>query len=648
MDTKTFSNPISPKDIKITDPFWARYMELARTEVIPYQWEALNDRLPDTEPSYWVKNFRVAAGLEEDGFNGRVFQDSDGFKWLEAVAYSLMSHPDPELEKTADEVIDLICAAQQPDGYLDTYYIINGLDKRWTNLRDNHEMYCLGHMTESAVAYYEATGKDKFLNAVIRYVDLVDANFGPEPGKMKGYPGHEILEMALVRLYNVTKNEKHLKLAKYFIDQRGQAPLYFEEEGKKYNKPSYWAENKWLNNRYYQADVPVREQEFAEGHAVRAVYLYSGMASVARETGDVTLLKACDRIWKDIVERQMYITGGIGSCDVGESFSYDYDLPNDTAYNETCAAIGLMFFARRMLEIRADSSYSDAMERALYNGVISGMSQDGKRFFYVNPLEVDPEACEKSSIHFHVEPVRQKWFACACCPPNLARLLTSLGSYAYTLNDDSVYMHLFVGGDFAHTVGGKSVSFSVNTKYPWEGNIAVKMAMEGEASFTYALRIPGWCNGKYTLKVNGEAAACEMKDGYALLNRTWKNGDEITLELPMDVRVMTANLKVREDVNKVAVTCGPIVYCLEEADNGKNLHLVHLGKKRDFKVAFDPNFFGGMNVITVTGEAQKQDDCTTLYREDSEPVFEEKTLKLIPYYAWANRGVNEMTVWMYR
>lgn len=376
--------------------------------------------------------------------------------------------------------------------------------------------------------------------------------------------------------------------------------------------------------------------------------MYTAMADMAAKTGDKELFKACRTIWDDIVNCQMYITGGIGSCDVGESFTYDYDLPNDTAYTETCAAIGLMFFARRMLEIRADGSYGDAMERALYNGVISGMSQDGKRFFYVNPLEVDPEACEKNSLRFHVKPIRQKWFGCACCPPNLARLLTSIGSYAYTLNNDSVYMHLFVGGDFTHTVNGKAVSFSVNTKYPWEGNVAVKMAMEGEASFTYAVRIPGWCSGKYVLKVNGETVGCEVKDGYALLNRTWKDGDVISLELPMDVRVMVANPKVREDINKVAVTCGPIVYCLEEADNGKNLHLLHLGKKRDFQVSFDPDFFGGMNVITVTGEALKQDECAALYREDSEPVYEEKALKLIPYYAWANRGVNEMTVWMYR
>ncbi len=647
MDKKNFSVPLSPRKIRITDPFWANYMELVRTEVIPYQWEALNDRLPDTDPSYCLRNFRVASGMEKGEFGGCVFQDSDVYKWLEAVAYSLMAHPDAELEKLADETIDLICSAQQPDGYLDTYYIINGLDKRWTNLRDNHELYCLGHMTESAVAYYDATGKDKFLNTVIRYVDHVDSIFGPEPEKKKGYPGHEILEMALMRLYGITHDEKHLKLAKYFVDQRGQQPLYFEEEAKLNGEKDYFA-NSWLDKRYHQADVPVREQQYAEGHAVRAVYLYSGMASVAQASGDETLLEACQRLFEDIARRQMYITGGIGSSAYGEAFTYDYDLPNDTAYTETCASIGLMFFARRMLEICPRGEYGDVMERALYNGVISGMDQDGKRFFYVNPLEVVPEACEKNRSRAHVKPVRRKWFGCACCPPNLARLLTSVGSYAYTLKDDSVLMHLFVGGEFSHTVNGKDVSFSVKTNYPWEETVSVSMAMAEDTCFTYGVRIPGWCRGNYTLQVNGETVACQPEEGYVMLSRTWKDGDVITLTMPMDVQVLSANPKVREDIGKVAISRGPVVYCMEEADNGKDLHMLRLGSKRDFQASFDPNFFGGMTTITVTGEKLTDCGCDILYRPDAEPVYEEKTLKWIPYYAWANRGVGEMSVWIRR
>ena len=392
MNNELYTAPIQAGLYQIDDPFWSRKRETVRTQMIPYQWRALNDQVEGAAPSHCIKNFKIAAGLEEGKFEGRVFQDSDVAKWLEAVGYALSWHKDEELERTADEAIDIIAAAQQPDGYLDTYYIINGLDKRWTNLMNNHELYCAGHMIEAGIAYYEGTGKRKLLDVVIRLADCIDRTFGPEEGKLHAYPGHEIIEMALVRLYHLTKEEKYLNLAKYFIDERGQEPLYFKEEREKYGNTYYW-EDSLFQEQYFQAGKPVREQKEAEGHAVRAVYLYSGMASAAKETGDMSLWEACTRLWENVARRQMYITGAIGSSDYGEAFTFDYDLPNDTAYGETCASIGLIFWARRMLEVEPKSEYADVMEQALFNTCLSGMSLDGRKFFYVNPLEVNPMAC---------------------------------------------------------------------------------------------------------------------------------------------------------------------------------------------------------------------------------------------------------------
>ena len=408
MDSTKFSKPISLKRIQLDDGFWKPEMELVRTEVIPYQWETLNDRVPEAAPSYCMHNFKVAGRMnkekreqgskyqeptytfrgfealpddprhpDDDKFYGFVFQDSDFSKWIEAVAYSLTQHPDPELEKIADGAIDIVCAAQLENGYLDTYYIINGMDKMFTNLKDHHELYCFGHLTEGAVAYYQATGKDKLLKAAMRFADFIASYFGTEEGKCKGYPGHEIAEMALVRLYEVTGDEKYKKLAEYFVNQRGTQPYYFDSEGKVTEKEKKTK----IRYQYYQSHLPVREQTTAMGHAVRAVYLYSGMADVARLTGDDSLYQACETLWNNITTKQMYVTGGIGQTHHGEAFTFDYDMPNDTIYAETCASIGLVFFARRMLEMNPDSKYADVMELALHNGVLSGMALDGKSFF---------------------------------------------------------------------------------------------------------------------------------------------------------------------------------------------------------------------------------------------------------------------------
>lgn len=642
---------LSMKDIKIKDKFFGGYMDLIRSHVIPYQWEALNDRIEGAEPSYSMQNFKVAAGKIPGSFKGCVFQDSDAYKWLEAVGYSLMWHPDPALEKVADGAIDDICDAQQPDGYLNTYYIINGLEKRFTNLKDNHELYCLGHMTEAAVVYYQATGKRKFLDTVIRYIDCVDRIFGPEPEKLHGYPGHEVIEMALVRLYEITRNEKHLALAKYFIDERGKQPLYFETETIKNNNNFYWKDS-YVKYQYYQAGKEVRDQDKAEGHAVRAVYLYSGMAAVAKETGDEGLFKACERLWDNITRKQMYITGSIGAASYGEAFTYDYDLPNDLAYAETCAAIGLIFFARRMFEITKDSRYTDVMERVLFNGTISGMSLDGKKFFYVNPLEVLPEASLKDHNKKHIKVERQKWFGCACCPPNLARLLSSIGSYAYGKADNCFYMNLYVGGDINTTVNGQKAEFTVDTDYPWDGGVRICFHQEEAVKFAFAVRIPGWCRN-YEIAVNGEkvnpeAVNCFLKQGYVYLDRIWKKGDEITCNFKMEVLLSQANPNVREDLGKTAVSRGPFVYCLEEADNGDSLHRIYINKDTVFKEQFEPDLLKGVVALTCEGEKLTDSnwDLEALYQPYQEPVYEKKQLKWIPYYSWANREPGEMLVWV--
>ena len=428
----------SLKHVNVTDTFWKPRMELVCSKMLPYQWKALHDEIPNVEPSGCIRNFCIASGQKTGPFYGCVFQDSDVAKWIEAAAYTLRYHPDAELEKSIDKTIDLICSVQLPDGYLNTYYIIKGLEKRWTDVMRNHELYCLGHMLEGSVAYYEITGKRKLLDAMIRYVDYVDSVFGPEEGKLHAYPGHEIIEMALIRLYAITREPRHLALAKYFVDERGKEPNYFQMQADQLGNDFKWKHSPF-GIGYYQADKPVREQEKAEGHAVRAVYLYAGMADVAAETGDEELLSTCRRIWKNIVTRQMYITGSIGASNYGEAFVDDYQLPNDTVYGETCASIGLFFFAYRMLSIERSSAYSDVMERLLYNGVISGMSLDGTRFFYVNPLETHPEACGKDWKYHHVTPTRMGWFKCACCPTNLARILSSLPRYIYTA-EQNVYV----------------------------------------------------------------------------------------------------------------------------------------------------------------------------------------------------------------
>lgn len=669
----TKSKPLSLRAIDITDVFWKREMKLVRKEVIPYQWDAINDRIPGASPSYAMRNFKIAAEITakrkelgdrykeviwptdifnplpedpthlENRFYGFVFQDTDFSKWIEAVAYTLTTHPNPELEKIADEAIAIVCAAQQPNGYLDTYYIINDMSKIFRNLRDHHELYCLGHLTEGAVAYYEATGKDALLNAARKFADFVAEQFGTEDGKIHGYPGHEIAEMALVRLYEVTGEEKYLNLSKYFIDERGKRPYYFDkehpEEAKKHGKDELWYQ-------YHQAHLPVREQTEAFGHAVRAVYLYSGMADVARLTGDKELLTACQRLWDNITTKKMYVTGGIGSTHLGEAFTHNYDLPNDTAYSETCAAIGLIFFARRMLEIDVDSKYANVMERALYNTVLSGMALDGKSFFYVNPLEVRPDDCHKDERKFHVKPIRQKWFGCACCPPNIARTLSSLAAYAYTENEDTLFVHLYIGATIQKNFKDVATTWDIVSDIEGNGQISLtckKICDSDSVNGTIALRIPDWCGG-YDISC-GDCETVENK-GYIYISGRFCVGDKITLTLNRTIRFLEANSAVREDIGCVAVSYGPYIYCLEEIDNGSDLHLLSVIPDASCGSFTDMNIGNStVKAIKLCGKRQRARSAS-LYCDYKAPEYDDVTLTFVPYYVWANRGENEMRVWV--
>ncbi|UQZ36271.1 hypothetical protein C2I18_23740 [Paenibacillus sp. PK3_47] len=633
--------------VKIQDEFWGRYIRLVQDTVIPYQYEALHDRVPEAEPSHAIANFEIAAGRKSGEFKGWVFQDSDVAKWLEAVGYSLSIKPDPELERRADEIIDLVGEAQLEDGYLNTYFIINGLDKRWTNLQDCHELYCAGHFIEAAVAYYEATGKDKLLNIMRRNIDHIDSVFGPEEGKIKGYDGHQEIELALVKLYRLTGEEKFLRLASFFIDERGQEPNFLRQEWEQRGRVTHWSgKTDRMDPAYNQAHLPVREQSVAVGHSVRAVYMYTAMADLAAITGDEALREACKRLWSNMTEKQMYVTGGIGSTHHGEAFTFDYDLPNDTVYAETCASIGLIFFAKRMLEMIPDAGYADIMERALYNNVLGSMAQDGKHYFYVNPLEVWPQACSCDPGKHHVKSERQGWFGCACCPPNVARLLTSLNQYIYTVHGDTLYTNLYIGSELNVKLGGTEVAVSQQSSYPWEGKVSLQLDPAASGEFGLALRVPSWSEG-IEIKINGEVLeSAERQQGYVIIRRVWNAGDVIEAEIPMEAHRVYAHPLLRADAQKTAIQRGPLVYCLESADNGEPLSSVTLDETAAFSETFDESLLGGAVVVESKGfRVDQQGWNGGLYNRVKAPVNEVK-IKAVPYYLWGNRGSGEMRVWI--
>ncbi|MCI3919194.1 glycoside hydrolase family 127 protein [Paenibacillus sp. TRM 82003] len=648
------------KQQRITDPYWSKYRALVRDTVLPYQWDALNDNVEGAAPSGAIRNFRIAAGLEEGEFMGMVFQDSDVAKWLEAVAYALAEERDETLERWADETIDIVAAAQQPDGYLNTFYTVKEPGKRWTNLVDCHELYCAGHMFEAGAAYYEATGKRKLLDVCCRFADYIDTMFGPEEGKLRGYDGHQEIELALVKLYRVTGEEKYLRLASFFIEERGQEPSFFVDEWNRRGGAGHWTPVAPRPNLpYHQAHAPVREQDVAVGHAVRAVYMYSAMADLAIETKDETLAEACRRLWRNMTRKQMYITGGIGSTHHGEAFSFDYDLPNDTVYAETCASIGLIFFAQRMLALEPRADYADAMERALYNTVVGSMALDGKHYFYVNPLEVWPDACERNPGKHHVKPVRQPWFGCACCPPNVARLLASLEQYVYSSTPDTVYAHLFIGGEASFSLADGGVSLKQTSDVPRSGDIRFEVTPERPGvAFTLALRVPSWCGGEAALRINGEAAAYDVADGYARVTRAWQPGDVVEWTLGMPTLLLEARPDIRANAGKAALQRGPVVYCFEEADHGAPLTSYSVRPDASWEARWEPALLGG--VVTLSADGWRDDDVADGGAEggagggwaDDAPYrplrrgVSPAGLKAVPYAVWGNRGRGEMSVWM--
>ncbi len=632
------------KKFTVTDKFFGRYERLIKDTVIPYQERALKDEIPGAEKSHAIENFRAAAKMIETGssdgeFYGMVFQDSDVAKWLEAAAYSMVMFPDKELEKRCDEIIDLIGRAQQRDGYLNTYFTVKAPDKRWTNLAEAHELYCAGHMMEAAVAYADCTGKHKLIDIMSGMADHIYRRFIEEG--TSGYPGHPEVELALMRMYRYTKNEKYLELATHFINVRGVDSDYFIKESERRDW-TVWNMN-CKDKEYTQCHLPVREQIKAVGHAVRAVYLYTGMADAAAATKDELLKNACRTLWENITQKQMYITGAIGSSYEGEAFTKDYHLPNDTAYAETCAAIGLIFFARKMIDLEKNGKYADVMERALYNCVLAGMQLDGTRFFYVNPLEVLPGISGEAVTHRHALPRRPKWFACACCPPNVARILPSVGSYAWSEEGDTVYSHLFIGGelDLTDTLRGK---IKVETNYPYDGKAVYRFEpADREMHMTLAIRIPSFSVNTSILR-NGKETDCIIKDGYAYLTKTFNEDDEVTVVFDMSVKRIFASNDVSADSGKAAFSRGPLVYCLEGIDNDGDV--LGLRVKKDAVAAvgeYDPDRLEGIVEIRIDGYRIKSGD--TLYSL-KRPEAESCRLNLIPYYAWGNRGLNQMRVWI--
>ncbi len=562
-----------------------------------------------------------------------IFWDSDVAKWIEAASYSLATHFDTALDALLDAVIAQIAAAQQADGYLNIYYTVVEPDKRWTNLRDQHELYCAGHLIEAGVAHFQATGKRTLLHIICRYANYIAMVFGRGPGQKPGYCGHPEIELALVKLYRATGERRYLTLSQYFVDERGRQPHYFDLEARARGEDpaSYRAKT----YAYMQAHLPVREQREVAGHAVRAMYLYSAMADLAGELGDAGLLEACEQLWQHLGTRNLYLTGGLGPSEHNEGFTKDYDLPNETAYAETCASIGLVFWNHRLLQLKCDRRYADVMERALYNGVLSGVSLDGERFFYENPLA--------SAGHHH----RQPWFDCACCPPNLTRLLASLGQYVYGQNERELVVHLYVASTAQLEQGGQRVQVRQKTRYPWKGRVNVQVNLEHPASFALKLRIPGWCR-EARVSVNGEPVdiSAHMEFGYARLERTWQSGDNVMLELAMPVERMYAHPDVNADAGKVALQRGPLVYCAEQVDHEAPLQRMALTREAELSSQFDSGLLGGVVKIMAQAVAADADDWSdTLYRPTRAQV-QPCQFTAIPYYAWDNRAPGAMRVWL--
>lgn len=575
--------------VKINDNFWSPRLSKHVSATLPVCIDQIENQTGR------IRNFENAAKGEGE-HSGIFFDDSDVYKALEGMAYSLINNPDPELEKKADEWIDKFAAAQQPDGYINTFYTLTGLDKRWSNM-DKHEMYCAGHMIEAGVAYYQATGKRKLLDVCIHMTDHMMSQFGP--GKRHWVPGHEEIELALVKLYQTTQEQKYLDFAYWLLEERGHGHGTMGDEGK------------W-DPVYYQDIVPVRQLTDISGHAVRCMYLYCGMADVAALKNDTGYIAAMDRLWDDVVHRNMYITGGIGSSRDNEGFTEDYDLPNLDAYCETCASVGMVLWNQRMNQLTGDSKYIDVLERSLYNGALAGISLGGDRFFYVNPLE------SKGDHH------RQEWYGCACCPSQLSRFLPSIGNYIYASSDDALWVNLYIGNTGQIRIGETDILLTQETDYPWDGSVKLTISTSQPLEKEIRLRIPDWCK-TYDLSINGKKINVPKEKGYAVI-KDWKSQDVIALDMDMPVEIVAADPHVKENFDKRAIQRGPLVYCMEEIDNPEYFDQIQLSPSTTFQTAFVSDILNGIKTIKTNGRAQ--------------------SATFIPYYAWDNRKAGKMRVWI--
>jgi DUF1680 family protein len=589
------------QDVHIADGFWSPRI---RTN----QKATIEANLHQCEITGRIKNFAVAGKLESGKHQGFLYNDSDVYKMIEGIAYTLAGQRDPELEKRTDAIIDQIAAAQQPDGYLNTYYTLVEPKKRWQNIQHGHELYCAGHLIEAAVAYYQATGKRKLLDVACKFADHIGTVFGPN--RRQETSGHEEIELALVKLYRVTNEKRHLDLARFFLDVRGRA------------------DKRRLFGEYHQDHKPVREQTEVTGHAVRAMYLYAAMADVAALTGDEGLRKAMNSIWHDVVDRKMYITGGIGPSAHNEGFTVPYDLPNDSAYAETCAAIGMALWNHRLFLMSGDGKYADVLEREVYNGLLSGVSLSGDRFFYVNPLG------SKGRHH------RVPWFDCSCCPTNIVRYIPGMGERVYAYKDNSVWTVLYMGNTASLSLKDGKVKLTQETQYPWKGEITLKVEPEKDLAFNLYLRIPGWCRSAPAVKVNGELLKkIQPETGYVRISRTWKMGDVVHLRLPMPVERVYAHPNVKADVGRVALQRGPVVYCLEGGDNHGQVRNLSLPRENKLTAEFVKDLLGG--VAVVRGEA-----LSVSRNDDEKLVTRLVSFQEVPYCTWDNRQPGQMVVWL--
>ncbi len=626
-------DPVPFTQVTFHDAFWAPRIETNRKVSLPHIFRKL-------EETGRISAFDLNFERPVPSPIVLIFGDSDPAKWIEAASYSLATHPDPDLEAKVDYVAEKIISAQQPDGYLNTHFTHIQPEMRWKNLRDWHEMYCAGHLMEGAVAHFQATGKHNLIDALSRYADHIADTFGREPGKKRGYCGHPEIELALVRLYHATGNRRYLELASYFIDERGQhgpeTPHYYDIEARERGEDParFWART----YDYCQAQAPIREHQKVVGHAVRAMYLYSAVADLARENDDASLLETCDRLWDNLINKRMYLTGGIGPSRHNEGFTEDYDLPDETAYAETCATVGLINWNQRLLQLKGESRFADVMERGLYNGFLSGVLLDGTRFLYENPLSTN-------GTRHHEE-----WFICPCCPPNVARTIASIGKYFYSTDAGSLWVHLYGGNTANAQVDGSPVTIRQTTQYPWDGNVKIDLSLAAPKTFSLRLRVPGWCQ-QFQLAVNGTPQTIEPEtNGYLAIHREWHDGDTIAYQMEMPIQPVFANPAVRHLEGRVALQRGPVVYCLEGTDHGgiilDRIAVDPADITRHFTVEYRADLLGGVSTICGKGTVIEDKGWGSALYQSKQPKEKEIPLTAVPYCVWDNREPGEMRVWL--